>query len=79
MEVATSTAAPDAQGARTFSRSEILHQEVKLFYFFQGEPALHPGGLFSDTSVMAAMAVMAVMAAKCFNFDIQFLFNQSEF
>ncbi len=53
------------------SRSEILHQEVKLSRFSRGEPGLHPGGLLSDTIVMAAMAMVAIMAAKCLNFDIR--------
>ena len=79
MEVATPTDAPDGHGARNLSRSEMLHPEVKLSCFFQGEPGLHPGGLFSHTSVMAAMTMVAIMAAKCLDFDIQYLSNQSEF
>ena len=79
MEVATPIDAPDAEDARTFSRSEILHQEVKLPRFSQGEPELHPGGLFSYTNVMAAMSMVATIAAKCLNIDIRYLLNQSEF
>ena len=69
MEVAAPT---DAQGARTLSRSEILHRGVKLSCFSQGEPGLHPGGLFSDVKVMAAMTMVAIMTAKCLNltFDV---------
>ncbi len=52
-----------AQVARALHRSKVSHQEDKLSHFTQGEPHLHPGGLFSDIVVMAAMAVMAIMAA----------------
>ncbi len=40
---------------------------------------IHPGGLFSDIGVMAAMVIMAIMAAWCTKFDTEYLRNRSEF
>ncbi len=59
MKIVTSVSAPAAQDARPLYRSRILHQEKELFQFSQGGPDLHPGGLFSDISVMAAVATVA--------------------
>ena len=79
MEVATPKGAPDAQDARTLCRFKIFHREVYLSRFSRDEPDFHTGGFFSDTGVMAAMAMMANMAAQGPEFDCEKLLNQSEF
>ncbi len=41
-------------------RYKAFHQGEKLSYISQSWPDLHPGCLFSDIGVMAAMTTMAV-------------------
>ncbi len=55
--------APDVQDARALCTLKMFHQKEKLSCFYRDETNLHPGGLFCDTGVMAAMAIMAIMAA----------------
>ncbi len=79
MAVASPMDVRAAQDARTLHRSKISHQEDKLSRLSQAGLDIHPSSLFSNTGVMAALAVMANMAVYCPNFDIEYLYNQSEF
>ena len=62
MDITAPVGVSVVQDARTLCRLKFFHQGEKLFRFSHGEPDLHPGGLFPDTGVMAAMAIMAIMA-----------------
>ncbi len=59
MEIAIPMGVPDVQDART----KIFHQVEKLSGFSRSEQDLYPGGFFSGTGVMAAMAIIAIMAS----------------